>query len=128
MADDSWGNPGGASAKVDDQPAADTWGTSALEDALPTNGEANGHDESAAGEEATEILVVEQKEPPQLEGWVKPALYDYNSAEPDTWDGNARIYEWDGETGDVGPEFPELEIQLFGEPDKRDNTGIDFTT
>lgn len=35
------------------------------------------------------------------------------------FDGNARVYHWDGEEGDVGPEFPELELELFGPPDQR---------
>lgn len=37
----------------------------------------------------------------------------------DDFDGNARVYHWDGEEGDVGPEFPELEVELFGPPDQR---------
>lgn len=35
------------------------------------------------------------------------------------FEGNARVYYWDGEEGDVGPEFPELELELFGPPDQR---------
>ncbi|KAH6671917.1 P-loop containing nucleoside triphosphate hydrolase protein [Halenospora varia] len=30
------------------------------------------------------------------------------------WAGNAAVYEWKEEFGDVGPEFPQLEKQLFG--------------
>lgn len=37
------------------------------------------------------------------------------------FEGNARVYHWDGEEGDVGPEFPELELELFGPPDQRND-------
>jgi hypothetical protein len=30
------------------------------------------------------------------------------------WASNAQVYEWDQDYGDVGPEHPELEKQLFG--------------
>lgn len=30
------------------------------------------------------------------------------------WASSAAVYVWDDEYGDVGPEFPELEKQLFG--------------
>lgn len=47
----------------------------------------------------------------------------YNYEEYDTrdgeYDGNARVYHWDGEEGDIGPEFPELEIEIFGPPEQR---------
>ncbi|KAI1823686.1 P-loop containing nucleoside triphosphate hydrolase protein [Xylaria intraflava] len=42
------------------------------------------------------------------------------------WEGNVKVYEWDGEEGDIGPEMPELEVVLFGDPAKRDPEGIDF--
>lgn len=35
------------------------------------------------------------------------------------YDGNARVYHWNGEEGDIGPEFPELELEIFGPPDQR---------
>lgn len=56
--------------------------------------------------------------------------YDYENftSQGGEYDGNARVYNWDGEEGDIGPEFPELEAELFGPPDKRDlPQGIDFT-
>src|SRR5690348_6780940 len=44
------------------------------------------------------------------------------------WAGNARVYEWDGEDGEIGPEFPDLELELFGEPSRRGETlGVDFS-
>lgn len=56
--------------------------------------------------------------------------YDYDTfvSRGGEYDGNARVYHWDGEEGDIGPEFPELEAELFGPPDKRDlPQGIDFS-
>ncbi|KAI6247525.1 ATP-dependent RNA helicase ded1 [Erysiphe necator] len=41
------------------------------------------------------------------------------------WHNNAAVYEWDDEYGDVGPEFPELERQLFGS-EFHVKSGIDF--
>ncbi|KAK0615763.1 P-loop containing nucleoside triphosphate hydrolase protein [Bombardia bombarda] len=112
MAD--WGNPPAA--------AGDAWGTGDLSDALPDITQKSG------GDGITEPpLVVEQKQPPQLEGWVQAKVYDYTADGPETWDGNARIYEWDGEVGDIGPEYPELELQLFGNPENREHHGIDFS-
>lgn len=56
--------------------------------------------------------------------------YDYenlNGRDGD-YDGNAQVYHWDGEEGDLGPEFSELEAELFGPPEKRDlPQGIDFS-
>ena len=66
-------------------------------------------------------------------GWIQPEAYDYSNYESSReqrrdWDGNARIYEWDGEEGDIGPEFPELEVELFGPPTERKQVkGIDFS-
>lgn len=49
--------------------------------------------------------------------------YDYETLGSrgglDDFDGNARVYSWDGEQGDIGPEYPELEVDLFGPPDQR---------
>lgn len=48
--------------------------------------------------------------------------YDYAhfAVHGDDYDGNVAVYHWDGEEGDLGPEHPELEIELFGPPDKRE--------
>ena len=59
-------------------------------------------------------------------GWAQAQPYDYSS-DNHTWDGNARIYEYDGEDGEFGPEFPELEDQLFGPATSRSGHGIDFS-
>ncbi|PKK43691.1 hypothetical protein CI102_12241 [Trichoderma harzianum] len=47
-----------------------------------------------------------------------------------TWDGNARIYQWSDEYGDVGPAFEELEVELFGSAEDRNKHiggGLDFS-
>lgn len=65
-------------------------------------------------------------------GWVVPQAYDYDAASArhgeqavpssdeqvaehgvQTWAHQAAKYEWDDSYGDVGPEVPELEAQLF---------------
>lgn len=47
--------------------------------------------------------------------------YDYEDfvVRDGEYDGNARVYHWDGDEGDIGPEFPELELEIFGPPDQR---------
>lgn len=66
-------------------------------------------------------------------GWVEPTAFDYTAmAEAETaatWDGNARVYQWKDEFGDVGPAFEELEVELFGDPESRRDrqTGLDFS-
>lgn len=63
-------------------------------------------------------------------GWVKPEQYDYGqyATGGGQYEGNASVYYWDGEEGDIGPEVPDLEADLFGPPDRRDfPQGIDFT-
>ncbi|KAI1181103.1 P-loop containing nucleoside triphosphate hydrolase protein [Nemania sp. FL0916] len=42
------------------------------------------------------------------------------------WEGNVRVYEWDGEEGEIGPVHPQLEFELFGDPNRGDPQGIDF--
>lgn len=55
--------------------------------------------------------------------WSEQEKLKYNYEEYDAregeYDGNARVYHWDGEEGDIGPEFPELEVEIFGPPDQR---------
>lgn len=66
--------------------------------------------------------------------WSKPLEYNYEElaqqgpVEATNWEGNAAIYEWNDEYGEVGPKHPELEVMLFGDPEtRRDHTGLDFT-
>ncbi|KAK7743941.1 hypothetical protein SLS53_003963 [Cytospora paraplurivora] len=66
------------------------------------------------------------------EGWAEPEQYDYGeyatAAGNREFDGNATVYHWDGDEGDIGPEFPQLEAELFGPPDRRElPQGLDFT-
>ncbi|PNY26698.1 ATP-dependent RNA helicase ded1 [Tolypocladium capitatum] len=65
-------------------------------------------------------------------GWVEQQALDYTAATggdgAQTWDGNAPIYEWNDDYGDIGPKFPQVEMDLFGDPDTRnDRTGLDFS-
>lgn len=79
------------------------------------------------------MSATDSKEEPAEQGWAKPEAYEYEkynttSEDPRGWDGSARVYEWDGMEGDVGPEYPELEIELFGPPEDRSQVkGIDFS-
>jgi ATP-dependent RNA helicase DDX3X len=112
MADNGWG-PAPHHEAISAQ-ATDAFDTAELQDAIPSSG-SNGD-------------VTSKPEPPA--GWVKATPYDYAAYGNDggnQWEGSARVYEWDGEQGDIGPEFPALEIELFGDPTKRVNEGIDFS-
>jgi ATP-dependent RNA helicase DDX3X len=69
---------------------------------------------------------------PTVPHWTRPEAYDYSKYEirddARDWAGNARIYDWDGDHGDVGPEYPELEEELFGPLAERSQVrGIDFS-
>lgn len=130
MGDQDWGS-GGVTASNGN---GDEWGVS-NGDTQPANGH-NGFDTSDAqadngdnnaGDEAAPPPPVQQIVPPRLEGWVQAIPYDYTDAQNNEWESSARVYEWDGEEGEVAPEHPELELQLFGDPDKREHHGIDFT-
>ncbi|KIH91517.1 ATP-dependent RNA helicase [Sporothrix brasiliensis 5110] len=66
-------------------------------------------------------------------GWIESTPYNYEAEQDPTkvlrdWAGNATVYEWSGEEGDVGPASEELERELFGDPEKRSGSGIDFST
>lgn len=80
---------------------------------------------------------------PQEHGWTEAEAYDYaaynktfkeiadenaqssmedpsvgiqgavGGLRPGEWSGNAAVYEWEGEVGDIGPPHPDLEKQLF---------------
>lgn len=105
------------------------WGTAAMKTAL-TEGTTEGVTEGVAIEATTEPQGEPPKRKPAPEGWIdsKPMNYEEFSAEAaHDWDSNARVYEWDGEQGDVGPEYPELELELFGEPSTRVSHGLDFS-
>jgi ATP-dependent RNA helicase DDX3X len=85
---------------------------------------------AALTEGATEPQPEPNKPKPTPNGWVEARPYKYDEYGKDgnhEWDSNAKVYEWDGETGDVGPEYPELELELFGAPEARVSHGIDFS-
>ena len=97
------------------------------------------------------VAVTEESKNPQEHGWVAKTSYDYETYNKSTkelaeaktatgeeaapaavelahgeWAGNAAIYQWDDEFGDVGPKFPALEEQLFGQGANRSRVGIKF--
>lgn len=93
-----------------------TWKVSGLMESLPSP--------EAPAEQPTGTEVQGQ--------WAKPKGYDYTAMdgpERNTYfESNVNVYEWDGEEGDVGPQHPELELELFGKPENRHETkGLDFT-
>ncbi|KAK6193652.1 hypothetical protein LQW54_012235 [Pestalotiopsis sp. IQ-011] len=98
--------------------AADDWGNNGAGDDFP----------EAEPKAAPPPLPFEHREGPIAE-WEKKTAYNYDAMAngSDDWDGNAQVYFWDGEVGDVGPEHPELEKALFGE-ERLDNEPIDFSS
>lgn len=118
MADHNWGltHSGANVGEGVSAPAADAFGTAQLQGALPVNGTGN-------NDNMFDI--------PETWPGVKQTGYDYTAyagRDGHKWESNAKVYEWDGQEGDIGPEFPELEIQLFGDPKNRAKQGIDFST
>lgn len=64
--------------------------------------------------------------------WVESQKIDYTAfsvgESPQQFDGQAKIYQWDEDFGDVGPKFEELELELFGDPETRhERAGLDFS-
>lgn len=68
----------------------------------------------------SEAEVAAHKERAKDAGWVDTIPVDYNMQQSSRDDDHANylkhsaVYEWDDEYGDVGPEIPELEQDLFG--------------
>ncbi|KAI9163282.1 ATP-dependent RNA helicase ded1 [Paramyrothecium foliicola] len=100
--------------------------TQGLQEALPSDsnpdhGDANGINTDSAPQEA--------KQP--VQGWEAQQPEDYTAEAgvitTGAPDGCARVYQWNDEFGDVGPSFPDLEIELFGAPQDRQRTGLDFS-
>lgn len=142
MSYNDWGPAGAAPTLADPQggEAADAWNTSGMRSALPNEGahgaqpaadtQAAHIDPQGGHEAATGAADGQENATAMAEGWVDAQPYNYEAYSVDssaTWDGNARVYEYDGESGEVGPEVPELELQLFGEADNRTGHGIDFS-
>jgi ATP-dependent RNA helicase DDX3X len=114
---------------------SEAWGTGAMSEALPAAKEA---DVSLNTEQNTPVQNGDaQPEPPKgydasRGRWTEPQAIDYTSMaagnDAQTWGCNARAYAWQDEYGDVGPKYPELELELFGEPHTRhERTGLDFS-
>ncbi|KAH7157447.1 P-loop containing nucleoside triphosphate hydrolase protein [Dactylonectria estremocensis] len=105
---------------------ADPWATGALEEALPEPATApSGKNHDPSTDTTTTNEVSEPK-------WTEPEKVDYTALASENytqgWGSDARTYEWKDEYGDVGPKYPELELELFGEPStRRDRTGLDFS-
>jgi hypothetical protein len=121
---------------------SDAWNTADIKSALPDgNHGANGTNDSngaGSGNPTTGVgnytIDSSTKAPDGRRSagndWAVPVAYDYG--EPDmaqvSWEGNAPVYAWDGQEGDFGPEYPELELELFGDPASRKEVrGIDFS-
>jgi ATP-dependent RNA helicase DDX3X len=99
----------------------DTFGTAAMSEALPSAGQ-----NDQAPTPGTQGYDASQGR------WTEPQAIDYTSMATGSggqeWGCNARAYAWQDEYGDVGPKFPELELELFGNPTTRhDRVGLDFS-
>ncbi len=121
------------------------WETAGLQAALPrdsgTHGGATddnlsgpegtgvaGDDIATAAAEAVEAAATGEAYDYQKRGWAERYIDGPIDSDNATFDGNARVYYWDGEEGDVGPEYPELEDVLFGTAEERNyHSGIDFS-
>lgn len=111
---------------------SDAWNTTELKQALPPrDGAPLNEDAAKQNGDPQGVSVPANGDRPSGE-WVAPEAYDYtamasNSESAPHWEGGARVYQWKDEFGEVGPKFPELEIELFGNPSERhERTGLDF--
>lgn len=124
------------------------WETSDLKEALPSVEPSADH-QNGDGDTAAPTATVAHLPPAVDDGvaqahWgVEKVAYDYevytkntkelhdealaNGVVDGQWASDAARYEWSDEYGDVGPEFPELEAQLF-RGDNHVKTGVDFST
>ncbi|KAI1088922.1 DEAD-domain-containing protein [Rostrohypoxylon terebratum] len=103
------------------------WGVSDMKAALPDQGAAG--PSNAGPSKAAPSTSEESKRTDKPAGdWGQVFTYDYSETDRDRqWGANGAVYEWTGEEGDVGPENPELEIQLFGAPEERFGAGLDIS-
>ncbi|KAK3996121.1 putative ATP-dependent RNA helicase [Cladorrhinum sp. PSN332] len=116
---DGW-NSGGTTKPGDD---AGAFGTGEMTDALNGTQNQNGDNTENSAEAATAGFASAK------DGWAKPEAYKYEDLADDTtheWEGNARVYEFDGDMGEVGPEHPDLELQLFGDSAARNITSLEL--
>lgn len=109
MADD-WGNNNskGSDSGSHNGDSTHPTATDAALDMTSVNGAINEVEASAMRDRAKEA------------GWVDTIPVDYNVQQTGRTDeyanylANSAVYEWSDEYGEVGPEIPELEKQLFG--------------
>lgn len=124
---DDWSNPAQVTgaAEPENGGADDAWGTAVMSTALPAAEEDKGNVDN--GQTKTSETN-EAEQPGDVEQWNTAVPYNYdNFSRRDEWEGNARIYEWDGEHGEIGPEFPELETEIFGDRERgEDVAGLNF--
>ncbi|KAI5867575.1 P-loop containing nucleoside triphosphate hydrolase protein [Durotheca rogersii] len=109
----------------------DDWSVAELKAALPKEPAAPSTTQDAPPP-AVEGAAPSASEVPKLSrppsGWGDPVPYDYTESDVNReWGSSAQVYEWDGEMGEVGPEIPELEKQLFGSVEQREGAGLDFS-
>ncbi|KAJ4140127.1 hypothetical protein NW768_001480 [Fusarium equiseti] len=114
---------------------SDAWGTGPMAEALLPATEAGAFPSDT---ENTQVQNGDaQPEPPKgydasRGRWTEPEAIDYTSMatsdDAQTWGCTARTYDWKDEYGEVGPKYPELELELFGDPSTRhDRKGVDFS-
>lgn len=131
--DSGWGNgaaPSASPGKTSDDNAFDTTNMSAaLPDVNNVNTQASSHAVNKSNGDS-QSGDTKPGDAAAAHGWVPPKEYDYGEyvTPGGEFEGNVTVYHWDGEEGDIGPEFPQLEAELFGPPDRRElPQGIDFT-
>lgn len=135
----SWGNTNEKSSSGWENNADAAWPTaeSAPAGAVPaitvsnSAGEGNGHAPEAKASQGETAEATEAADGAGV--WQTQDDTRYNYAEfgdrDGEYEGSARVYHWDGVEGDIGPEFPELELEIFGPIDQRgDNFGPDIAT
>lgn len=122
----TWGNSNGSggwestedpawtTTQTNPVPATEQPATAMTNSSAETNVQPAGHTENEGDEAVTKGAN------PEWTGHGQ-ARYDYEGFvdRDGEYDGNARVYHWDGDEGDLGPEFPELELEIFGPPDQR---------
>lgn len=76
---------------------------------------------TAAAESTTPLHVADPGSPehgkssrPHVAGWAELGTAAGHDTSPGGFYGDAAVYEWRGEYGDIGPSVPQLEDQLFG--------------
>lgn len=101
-------------------PAAEQPGTNDVDASVDGNGQsADSAAPAAAGGDEDSEAAAKGANPDWTGHGQSRYNYDDLVAREGEYDGNARVYHWDGDEGDIGPEFPELELEIFGPPDQR---------